>query len=62
MPLEFELRLSGYKKKTKQLVVTGNTVINVMLDRAPSPGNSGTRKGSGHKRGSGDELMNPDDL
>ncbi len=63
MPLEFELRLSGYKKKTKQLVVSGNTVINVMLDRAPSPGNTGgTRKGSGHKRGSGDELMNPDDL
>jgi serine/threonine protein kinase len=61
MPQEFELRLAGYKKKTKQVVVSGNTVINVMLDRVPSSG--GSRKGSGHKKGSADsELMRPDDL
>ena len=59
MPQEFVLELKGYKKKTKQIVVAGNTVINVMLDRAPS-----TKKGGGTKKGSGagNELMNPDDL
>jgi serine/threonine protein kinase len=64
MPLEYELRMPGYKKKTKQLVVTSNAVINVMLDRAPasSTGSGPRNKGSGHKKGSGDELMRPDDL
>jgi tRNA A-37 threonylcarbamoyl transferase component Bud32 len=61
MPVELELRLAGYKKKSKQVVVTGNTVLNVMLDRAPAS-SGGTRKGSGHKKGSGDDLMRPDDL
>jgi len=61
MPVDFELKLSGYKKKSKQLIVTGNSVINVMLDKAPSTGNKGgRRKGSGD--GAGDGLMNPDDL
>ena len=60
LPQDFELRLAGYKKKTKQLVVTGNTVVNVLLDRAPA--SSGHSKGSGRKKGSGNELMNPDDL
>jgi serine/threonine-protein kinase len=59
LPLELELRLAGYKKKTKQIVVTGNTVINVMLDRQAS----GATKGGGKKKGSAaSELMNPDDL
>ncbi|HEY5920163.1 MAG TPA: serine/threonine-protein kinase [Kofleriaceae bacterium] len=65
MPLDFELKLSGYKKKTKQIIVTGNAVINVMLDRAPSS-HKGSSSGSGRKKGSGDGagdgLMNPDDL
>jgi serine/threonine-protein kinase len=67
MPMDFELRMAGYKKKPKQLVVSGNSVINVMLERAPASSgtsnSSGAGKGSGHrKKGSGDELMNPDDL
>jgi hypothetical protein len=61
LPQSFELRMAGYKKKTKQLVVSGNTVVNLVLDRAPIT--SPTDQGSGHrKKGSGDELMNPDDL
>jgi len=60
LPLDFELKLNGYKKKSKQIVVSGNIVINVNLDKAPAP--RGPRKGSGAKQGSGDELMRPDDL
>jgi hypothetical protein len=57
-PLDFELKLAGYRRKTKQVVVSGNAVLQVTLDRAPS---TGTGKGKG--KGSGDsELMNPDDL
>jgi serine/threonine-protein kinase len=44
MPLEFELRLAGYRKKIKQLVVTGNSVIQVTLDRIPTQ-TQGTGKG-----------------
>jgi serine/threonine protein kinase len=62
LPQEFELRLAGYKKKTKQIIVTGNTVVNVMLDRAPSTPSKGTGKGSGKKRRGAGDLMNPDDL
>jgi hypothetical protein len=60
LPLTFELRLAGYKKKTKQIIVTGNTVISVPLDNAASPSNGSTS----HKKGSGNgnELMRPDDL
>ncbi len=60
MPIELELKLTGYKKKTKQIIVTGNTVINVMLDRQPASGGS---KGGSKKKGSAEsELMSPDDL
>ncbi|HEY5948348.1 MAG TPA: serine/threonine-protein kinase [Kofleriaceae bacterium] len=62
LPQDFELRMTGYKKKAKQIIVSGNSVINVLLDRAPTSGSSGNRKGSGHKKGSGDDLMRPDDL
>jgi hypothetical protein len=60
LPLTFELRLAGYKKKTKQVIVTGNTVISVPLDKAASPsgGSTSHKKGSGN----GNELMRPDDL
>src|SRR5262249_5389132 len=34
--LTFELRLAGFKKKQKQLVVSGNAVIDVPLERAPA--------------------------
>ena len=63
LPQSFELRLAGYKKETKQIVVTGNTVVNVALDRAPSSGGHPPRRGTGgRKKGSGDDLMNPADL
>ncbi len=66
LPQDFELRLAGYRTKTKQIVVTGNTVITVMLDRMPasSGGNHGPtrRKDAGVKRNPGNELMNPEDL
>jgi serine/threonine-protein kinase len=60
LPLTFELRLAGYKKKIKQVIVSGNTVISVSLDKAPSSNSGSTthKKGSG----SGNELMRPDDL
>jgi eukaryotic-like serine/threonine-protein kinase len=65
MPLEFELRLAGYRKKTKQLVVTGNTVVQVTLDKAPAPTQgagkgTGTAKGTG--KGSGSGKLKRDDL
>ncbi|NVB79658.1 MAG: PEGA domain-containing protein, partial [Kofleriaceae bacterium] len=63
LPLTFELKLAGYRKKTKEIVVTGNAVVQVTLDRLPAQ-NTGTPKGSGKgsSKGGPDELMNPDDL
>jgi len=61
-PLELELRLPGYRRKSRALVVSGNTVINVPLERAPvvvPPSGSGTHKGSGHHN-SGDDLERPE--
>jgi hypothetical protein len=61
-PMTFELRLAGYHKKTRDVVVTGNTVINIPLDRAPvavPAGSAATRKGSGH-HSTGDELERPE--
>jgi serine/threonine-protein kinase len=60
LPLEFELKLTGYKKKTKSIVVSGNAMVDVVLDRASSGGSR--PKGSGAKKGSDNGLMNPDDL
>jgi hypothetical protein len=60
MPLELRLELTGYKKKTKTIIVSGNAMISVILDRAPAP--KGTGRRGGRKKGSGDDLMNPDDL
>jgi hypothetical protein len=57
LPLEFELKLAGYKKKKKEIVVTGNAIVEVSLDRAATGG--GTKKGSGHNDNG---LMRPDDL
>jgi len=58
LPLNFDLKLAGYKKKTRQIIVSGNGMISVPLDRAPAP-TGGTKKGSG-KDDNG--LMRPDDL
>ena len=60
-PVTIELRLAGYKKKSKQLVITENIVIQVPLDRMPSTTtviHHNTGSGSG-KRGSSDDLERP---
>jgi hypothetical protein len=66
LPQDIEQRLAGKRTKTKQIVVTGNTVVTVLLDRVPaSNGGShgpGRRKDAGVKHNPGNELMNPDDL
>jgi hypothetical protein len=58
LPVTFELRLGGYKRKLKQTVVNGNTALRVELERAPvrrgGPAASGSGKGSG-----ADALMPP---
>jgi tRNA A-37 threonylcarbamoyl transferase component Bud32 len=56
----FELRLPGYRRKTHNLVVTGNTVINIPLEKAPVAVPSGTHRGSGHPHSTGDELERPE--
>jgi tRNA A-37 threonylcarbamoyl transferase component Bud32 len=55
VPLEFELRLAGHRKKTKQLVVSGNTLVQVTLDRLPK-----VQQLPKHERNTGDELERPD--
>jgi hypothetical protein len=50
----FELHLQGYKKKTKQIVVGGNTTIGIELDPLP-------RGGSRPRRGSAEGLIRPGD-
>jgi serine/threonine protein kinase len=59
-PVTIELRLPGYRKKSKQLVVTENMVIQVPLERLPAVNviHRGSGSGSG-KRGSSDDLERP---
>jgi hypothetical protein len=60
--VSFDLKLSGYKKKTQTMHVDGNTAVVVELEKASK---SGTSKGSGSAKGSGDSsngLMRPDQL
>ena len=62
LPVTFELRLGGYKKKQQQTVVNGNTALHIELERVavirhPGAGGSGSvRAGSG-----GNGLMRPDE-
>ncbi|MEO8551592.1 MAG: protein kinase, partial [Kofleriaceae bacterium] len=62
-PISIELRLPGYHKKAKQLVVSGNLAIQVPLDRIPvihhGPAGPAGHLGSGGKRGSSDDLERP---
>jgi hypothetical protein len=61
LPVTFELKLSGYRKLTKQVVITGNRVIDLPLEKAPvasSPHEPSHHHGSGSDTG----LMRPDDL
>jgi hypothetical protein len=70
-PVTFELRAPGYKKKTKQLVVGGNAVVHVELERLPIVQTGKTGQGTGktgqtNQTGKGsnsghDGLMRPDD-
>ncbi|HET7502218.1 MAG TPA: serine/threonine-protein kinase [Kofleriaceae bacterium] len=65
LPVTFELRLAGFKKKQKQTVVNSNTALHIELERAqpgrhggvggapPRPGTSGSATSNG--------LMRPDD-
>lgn len=59
LPHEYELRLAGYRKKTKQIVVTGNTMVSVPLERAPVI-HKGGGKGTGSGKRGGDELERPE--
>jgi serine/threonine-protein kinase len=56
-PQTFELRLAGYRHKTREVVVTGNTVINIPLEKAPVV--VPVHKGSAH-HSTGDELERPE--
>ncbi len=56
VPIDFELRLPGYRRKPKQIVISGNTTVGVELEKLPAvpagaPGSS--RKGSGAHPGNG---------
>ena len=68
----FELRLPGYRKKPKSIVVKGNTTIGVDLEKLPAGrGLTGSAKGSADpdpiqqpalgSAGSADNLMRPGD-
>jgi serine/threonine-protein kinase len=59
-PQTFELRLAGYRRATHALVVTGNTMISIPLDKAPVvPAPGADHKGSAH-RNPRDELERPE--
>jgi hypothetical protein len=57
-PQTFELRLAGYRKQTRDIVVTGNTVITIPLDKArvvvPA------HRGSAARHNSSDDLERPE--
>jgi serine/threonine-protein kinase len=65
-PLTVVLRLAGYHPKSKVIIVSGNLVLEVPLDRVPQAtihhagghGGQGSGPGSG-KRGSSDDLERP---
>ena len=64
-PVTIELRMAGFKKKTKQLVISENLVLQVQLDKLPPATTTtvphhppGQGKGSG-KHGSPDDLEPP---
>ncbi|MEO8706562.1 MAG: serine/threonine-protein kinase [Kofleriaceae bacterium] len=68
-PVVFELRLPGYRRKPKSIVVGGNTAIGVQLEKLPVPGRGSAGKGSaaagsgkGSAKGSDDNgLIRPGD-
>jgi hypothetical protein len=59
LPVTFELRLAGYRRKQQQTVVNGNTALRVELERPPlnrRQGSPGVPEGS-----AGNGLMRPDE-
>jgi PEGA domain len=62
-PVTFELRLGGYRKKQKHMVVKGNTALRIELERASAshrPGGGDTAAGSANGS-AGNGLMRPDE-
>jgi hypothetical protein len=63
-PVVFELRASGYKRRTKSMVISSNTQMRLELERAPvyvphpPPPHPGSGSGSAHRD---DGLMRPDE-
>jgi tRNA A-37 threonylcarbamoyl transferase component Bud32 len=60
LPVTFELRLAGYKKKQKQTVVNSNTALHIELERAPVIRRSGNAGGSAKSGSGGNGLMRPE--
>jgi hypothetical protein len=72
LPVTFELRLAGHKRKLKPTVVNGNTALRVELERVPvvrhSAGSGSTKRppgpgsGSGRPRSRDNGLLRPEDM
>jgi tRNA A-37 threonylcarbamoyl transferase component Bud32 len=60
LPVTFELRLAGYKKKQKQTVVNSNTALHIELERAPASRHPGNAPGSASTGSGGNGLMRPE--
>jgi hypothetical protein len=60
LPVTFELRLAGYKKKQKQTVVNSNTALHIELERAPVVRRNGNPGGSPKPGSGGNGLMRPE--
>jgi hypothetical protein len=58
-PQTFELHLAGYRHKQHPLVVSGNTVVNIPLEKAPVVIHE-SHKGSGAHRPGDDDLERPE--
>jgi tRNA A-37 threonylcarbamoyl transferase component Bud32 len=63
LPVTFELRLGGYKRKQQQIVVNGNTALRVELERAVviRHNGGGAKNGSAKAGSGGNGLMRPDE-
>jgi hypothetical protein len=60
LPVTFELRLAGYKKKQKQTVVNSNTALHIELERAPVIRHNGNAGGSARPGSGTNGLMRPE--
>ncbi len=60
LPVTFELRLAGYKKKQKQTVVNSNTALHIELERTPVLRRSGNAGGSARPGSGTNGLMRPE--